>query len=348
MQIENETMRKHKKFNGKKGDVYGRLTLTGKTFMSVNYYKPRRMVEAECECGIVRDYLFELLRRGESKSCGCLRREVTGERATTHGLTQHPLYDVFNTMISRCFRPDNKAYPDYGGRGITVCDEWQDNFEVFYAWCINNGWAEGLDLDRRYNDGNYSPLNCRFVTRKESNRNKRSTRFYEAFGETKCLFDWGDDPRCKVGIWTLRSRMDKEHWQGRFEEAMTIKDDSKRASKVGKHTKQLTAFGETKNITDWSKDKRCVVGFDRLRDRIAWGWEHKKAITTIQEDNKEIKLTAFGESKSMTNWLKDERCVVKRDALRDRYRKGWNHEDCITIPSKTGFKITKAVTESAR
>lgn len=99
-----------------------------------------------------------------------------------------------------------------------------------------------------------------------------------------------------------------------------------------------TAFGETKCMTDWSKDERCVVGFDRLRDRISWGWEHFEAITTIQEDSKEIKLTAFGETKSFTNWLKDNRCVVKRDALRDRFRKGWPHEDCLTIQSKTTKK----------
>lgn len=345
------TPEQQRRFKGKKGDVYGRLTLTGKNYMSRSYYHPRRMVEADCECGITRDYLFELLRKGETKSCGCLRKEVTSERAKTHGLSLHPLYIIRAEMLSRCYNPNHVNFKNYGGRGIEVCDEWIDDFTKFYNWCINNGWSEGYDLqlDRRCNDGNYSPLNCRFITSAKNNRNRRDNRNYTAFGETKCITDWATDKRCLVGYWTLRSRMDKEHWEGRFEEALTIKDDYARAIKNHKRTKQLTAFGETKNITDWSKDKRCVVGFDRLRDRIAWGWEHERAITEIQDDGKLKRLTIFGETKTMKEWSEDSRCVVSLNAIRERKRSGWQPEAIITTPLSEKFKgKNKTVTESAR
>ncbi len=333
--------REYKKFNGKKGDVYGRLTLTGKTSMSVAYYKFRRIVEADCECGIRRDYIFNLLLNGDTKSCGCLRKEVSSKKATTHGLTNHLLYDVYNEMLNRCYHENNPGFKNYGGRGIEVDELWQEAFINFYNWSINNGWAEGLQLDRRCNDGNYSPLNCRYVTRAVNNRNRRNNIMITAFGETKCLWDWGIDSRCAVGKWGLRNRYERGKFTDMELMISSPTEERKNISRNSKRAIQLTALGETKCLTAWAEDERCAVGFDRLRDRIAEGMDHFIAITTPQKDSKEINLIAFGETKSFTNWLKDERCIVKRDALRDRYRKGWKHEDCLTIPSKTGFKINK-------
>lgn len=330
--------RKRNKFTYKSGDKFGRLTYTGHTFTKSIYGHWVRFIEAECVCGEVRNYVFHRVACGDTQSCGCLRKDLVRKRATTHGLSDHLLYDVWQKMVSRCYDENDKGFKNYGARGIEVWLDWKEDFMSFYDWCMENGYKEGLSVERLDNDGNYAPYNCKLATREEQSRNKRSTRNYTAFGETKCLFDWGKDLRCKVGIWTLRSRMDKPHWEGKFEEAMTLLDDSKRARQNTKKTIQITAFGETKCMTEWSRDKRCVVGLDRLRDRMAEGWDGFKAITTVQEDSKEIKLTAFGETKSFTNWLKDERCVVKRDALRDRYRAGWLHEDCLTIPSRTGSK----------
>jgi hypothetical protein len=330
-----ETRKKRKQFDGKCGDVYGRLTLTGVTYTKMIYNHWVRFVEVVCQCGAVKELPFDRIASGATQSCGCYRVDKARAAKLTHGLTDHLLYDVWTKMCLRCNDTQDKGFKNYGGRGIEVWKDWNEDFMTFFNWCISNGYEEGLSLDRTNNDGNYSPQNCRFVTPAEQNRNRRSNRMFTAFGETKCLFDWGADSRCVVGVWTLRGRMDKDYWQGRIEEAMTIKNDRERSCKTNKRAKQLTAFGETKHLTDWSKDKRCVVGFDRLRDRIAWGWDHTEAITTVQKDSKEINLTAFGETKSFTNWLKDDRCVVRRDALRDRFRKGWKHEDCITVPSKT-------------
>lgn len=343
-----EPFKKRKKFNYQSGDRFGRLTYTGLTFTKIIYGHWVRFIEAVCDCGMVKEYPFNRIASGDTQSCGCLRKEVTSKRARTHGLTEHPLYDVYKKIISRCYDSNDKAFKNYGGRNIEVWKDWVDDFMNFYNWCIENGWKEGLTIDRTDNDGNYAPHNCKIATYAEQNRNKRNTRNFTAFGETKCIWDWGADPRCVVSVWALRGRMDKPEWEGRFEEALTYKGDRKKEAQNRKTSINLTAFGETKCMTAWAEDERCVVGFDRLRDRIAEGWDGYEAITTIQKDSKEINLTAFGETKSMTNWLKDERCIVKRDALRDRFRKGWKHEDCISVPSKTGFKITKAVNALAR
>ena len=270
----------YRKFNQRKGDIFGRLTYTGITFFKVINGQRRRMIEAECECGIIRDYIWNLIKRGDTKSCGCLRSQIVSERMLTHGLSKHPLYEVFLAMRKRCFVEDCKDYPNYGGRGITVCDEWVDDFPAFYKWCIENGWQPGLDLDRKENDGIYEPINCQFVSRPIGNRNTRSNRLYTAFGETKCLFDWGNDSRCVISVWGLRNRMDRGKWPD-FEKALTTpEEDRKSISRSKKNNKYLKAFGEEKCMSAWLEDSRCLVKIDSLRDRLAKGWDAEKAIST--------------------------------------------------------------------
>lgn len=88
------------------------------------------------------------------------------------------LYSVWVDMRDRCRREKSMAYKNYGGRGITVCEEWQD-FNVFRQWAINAGYRKGLMLDRKDNDGNYEPGNCRWATRKEQNNNRRGSKLTE-------------------------------------------------------------------------------------------------------------------------------------------------------------------------
>jgi len=130
-------------------------------------YKKRFTVECPVCLSIV-------TRRGWScltaKSCGCV-----SNAAVKHGMAQkHPLYRVWHGMRGRCLSTGNPSFKHYGGRGITICPEWED-FKVFYDWAISAGWLPELFLDREDNDGNYTPDNCRFVTVLKSNRNKSNT-----------------------------------------------------------------------------------------------------------------------------------------------------------------------------
>lgn len=95
---------------------------------------------------------------------------------------RHRLHDVWHSMIYRCSNPLNKSYKHYGGRGITVCDEWQE-FKAFYDWAIESGYKKGLSIDRINNDGNYEPSNCRWVTKDEQFLNRRNTIRIDYNGE---------------------------------------------------------------------------------------------------------------------------------------------------------------------
>lgn len=93
-----------------------------------------------------------------------------------HGLRKHPLYTRYYIIRARCYNKASKSYVEYGARGITMCDEWKEDFESFYKWAILNGYAKGLKIDRIDNSKGYSPDNCRWVTQAIQSRNTRMLR----------------------------------------------------------------------------------------------------------------------------------------------------------------------------
>ena len=142
-----------------------------------------------CECGNECVVLGNSLRRGHTKSCGCYR----AEQLLTHGLSNHPLYDVWCHMLSRCRNVDHRQYQDYGGRGIKVCVEWLESFKTFYDDMIT-GYVKGLEIDRIDVNGGYSPDNCRWVTPQQNILNTRSrkgsTSQYKGVRLNKVLNKW--------------------------------------------------------------------------------------------------------------------------------------------------------------
>ena len=110
--------------------------------------------------------------------------------AVKHGHYGTKLYWVWDSMLARVNNPKHKYYKDYGGRGITVCDEWKRDFKCFYNWAIISGYAEGLTLDRIDNDGNYCPDNCRWITHFEQQSNKRNNHILTYNGESHTVMQW--------------------------------------------------------------------------------------------------------------------------------------------------------------
>jgi len=191
----------------KQGDKFERLEVIGCPFSNG---KGRWWAVCLCECGnvIVSD-VQNLKKPNHTTSCGCRHKEITRSQKPNlkHGKTDHPLYSVWIGMRRRCTdEKDQEHFRRYGGRGISVCDEWQD-FEAFYQWAIANGCKPGLTIDRRDNDGNYEPGNCRWATDVEQSRNISTNVLIAAFGETKCVSAWVEDERCVVKHHTLLGRV---------------------------------------------------------------------------------------------------------------------------------------------
>lgn len=111
----------------------------------------------------------------------------------THGYSaDYPkLYNVWCTMLTRCYNPKREKYKDYGSRGVCVCPEWQ-RAENFCKWALENGYKDGLQIDRIDVNGNYEPSNCRWVTPKQNSRNKRNTKFLTVGGVKKCVAEWSE------------------------------------------------------------------------------------------------------------------------------------------------------------
>lgn len=133
-----------------------------------------------------------------------------------HKLSQTDLYWVWAQIKSRCLRKTDKSYKNYGGRGISICNEWKNSFISFYNWSVQNGYTENkctksgrniLSIDRIDNDGDYCPQNCRWVNDKKQSRNRRSNRYFEYNNQKLCLSDWAK----KMGMHeaTLRTRLNK-------------------------------------------------------------------------------------------------------------------------------------------
>ena len=103
---------------------------------------------------------------------------------------RHPLHHEWSNMITRCTNPNREQWMDYGGRGITVCNEWRHDAAAFIHWALANGWQPGLTIERIDNDGGYFPDNCTWTTRDAQNRNRRSTIKVTWNGKTQCIMDW--------------------------------------------------------------------------------------------------------------------------------------------------------------
>lgn len=159
------------------GQVFGRLTVLSKA-------EPKpdgaRWWVCKCECGALKEARGADLKRGFTKSCGCLSSEVTARRNLSHGKSDTRLYHIWQAMHERTGNPNADKFHHYGGRGISVCDEWQ-RFEPFYDWAMANGYEdrtghprrERLSIDRIDPDGNYEPSNCRWATQLVQVRNRR-------------------------------------------------------------------------------------------------------------------------------------------------------------------------------
>lgn len=176
------------------GQRFGRLTVLGRDLSKTG---DAVFWNCKCDCGSIKSIVGSNLRYGHTQSCGCLREATQASNflSRDHTKKDNPrLYSIWKSMQQRCYNTNHKAYQNYGGRGIQICDEWigDSGFKNFVEWATDNGYCESLTIDRIDVNGNYSPQNCRWITHRENQNNTRHNRYIAYNGETKTLAQWAE------------------------------------------------------------------------------------------------------------------------------------------------------------
>lgn len=198
------------KFVDLSGQKFGRLTAIEKAYVK----NKKTYWLCQCECGNKTIVLGTNLTRLHTKSCGCLQKEK--HIGYMHGLRKHRLYNIWSLIKKRCINKQDKIYKYYGAKGITICDDWKNDFKAFYDWSMDNGYKNNLTIDRINVKGNYEPLNCRWVDKKTQHRNTTANKYYTYKNETHCIGEWAELYNIKRG--TLWDRL-KKGWS--IEKALT-------------------------------------------------------------------------------------------------------------------------------
>ena len=185
---------------------FGKLTVIKRVENDKHYHKKWL---CKCDCGNYKEVLQSCLLSGSTKSCGCLRLEInkTLKRNKKHGLSNTRLHKTWRGILDRITNPKNKQYSYYGGRGISICDEWKNDFKAFYDWAMSNGYADNLTIDRIDNNGNYEPSNCRWATYKIQNRNKNNIKKVEYKGKIYCASELAE--KYNIKNFTFLNRLRK-------------------------------------------------------------------------------------------------------------------------------------------
>lgn len=203
-----------------KGQKFGKLLVVEHVGFSCDNHALWKCV---CDCGKELITIGSSLRRGDTTSCGCYQIE----RSTKHGLKHTKEYEAWLHLRARCYNPNEKYYNNYGGRGITVCDRWNNSIDGFLNFMKDMGKKPGKEysIDRIDNSGNYCPENCRWATFKTQNNNRRNNRYLTLNGETKTMQEWVNF--LNIPRSTLKQRL---HNGWSVEEALTLERSLKKKS----------------------------------------------------------------------------------------------------------------------
>lgn len=170
---------RYEKLEDLSGKRFGKLTVLSRT----ENKGTKTIWNCVCDCGNETKVSASNLKRGTTKSCGCYQKERTSESNYKHGGHNNRVYRIWQRMKSRCYYDKYEHFDRYGGRGITVCEEWRNDFKAFYDWAMANGYSDDLTIDRIDVNGNYEPSNCRWATKHEQALNQERNKVYYVFGE---------------------------------------------------------------------------------------------------------------------------------------------------------------------
>lgn len=183
-------MRNTSKINDLTGQKFNLLTVKGMAQRNPIYW------ECVCDCGNTTLVRTSNLTGGKVKSCGCLQHKGN----PTHNQSRTRVYRIYAKMLRRCFVESDPAYSRYGGRGITMCDEWKNSFVAFSDWAYGNGYADNLTIDRIDNNGDYCPENCRWTDYLTQCNNKRNNRVFEQNWKLKHYRNGARHLTCRINV----------------------------------------------------------------------------------------------------------------------------------------------------
>lgn len=209
-----------------------------------------------CVCGNYKETDICLVRRGVIKSCGCLQKILAvklGKSKIKHGMTNSPEFKTWQRMKSRCYNKKSKDYPDYGGRGIKVCDRWLNSFENFYK-DMGNRPSKNHSIERNDTNKDYCPENCLWATDYIQSRNKRNNIIIKYNNKEQTLIDWSIELNIPYKI--LHNRFHKLKWS--IERCFT--------EKVIPQNNLIEYNSKVQNIKEWSKE--LGISYSALRKRL--------------------------------------------------------------------------------
>lgn len=219
-----------------------------------NNKRKQAVWKCKCDCGTTVIVESGHLRSGHTQSCGCFGRQRAAEYHIKHGMKGTKLFSVYHSIKGRCYTPTDKKYYRYGARGIRVCDEWLNKPESFFKWALENGYKEGLSIDRIDNNGDYCPDNCRWTDAKTQANNRSNTVYYEYQGMRKTISEWAN--YLGISYSAVKSRIKR----GNFESCFNTQNGN---------LTLVTYNGTTKSIKDWAV--YLNMNYSTIRARVRRG-----------------------------------------------------------------------------
>ena len=298
------------------GTVYGCFEVTD---VKYDTDQKRQLWTLRCiHCGLVKQtYNGKDYAKGKNHGiCKCQHAKKLysekPQKIKKAKMQDHPLYCRWESIKSRCYRKSDKDYPNYGGRGITMCDEWRYDFWAFVDWAMENGYRDGLTIDRKDNDKGYSPDNCRWITRYEQNQNKRNIPLYDGM----TLPDWclEHDVSYDRVVTDLRNGVS-------FEEAVRLAAEKRKSDDFNETCR---SFG---------------VDSTTMKRRMAKGLSFQEALDFKGNMSKQV-YVIDGVQKPLSEWC-EEYGITAPAVMYRMKKKGMNFEEALTSPKSPGSKNRK-------
>lgn len=313
------------------GRVVGRLTVIERAedFIRPNgLHRPRWL--CRCECGNTTVVLGQNLKNGSTLSCGCLGEERRMLAVTKHGDTagggKHRLYSILTGMKNRCYDVKHEKYANYGGRGITICDEWLNSYENFKEWALSHGYRDDLTIDRINHDGNYEPDNCRWITHREQQHNKSTNHLLTYNGKTQDIAQWAQELDVTPGTLITRLRY------GWLDEDVLTREIEHH---VKSSERMLTYQGVDKSLSEWAREMNIDIRVLKARlDR--YGMSPEEALSRpVAPPHRKASIYTFtynGKTQDLVAWSNET--GLQQQTIMARLKLGWSTEDALTKPAK--------------